>query len=343
MGNNLFFGTDCTVENYNSDWAKKWIATDREIMEREGVSKEILENIYERNLMRFLGVSEVSVSKKSPSIDDANSWSAVNPEVSAIIEKWYDKLSFPSEFDAEFKNALAEIKISDAISIDTYDLNSKDGARNLLSFLYFCEQLEQKYIKKGIDLSILYDTLRDIVNWTEVWSDINGSLFLGELSWLSRHLSMRLFKLGRLQFCFGKAERDISQHNIKKGDNIIEIHIPAGGALSEAECENSIRMARKFFEKYYPEYEYKGFTCHSWLLDKSLREILDDDSNIVKFMNLFDIVHSEESDAIFRYVFNWDTTRRKALKLTPTSSLAEKIKKCARSGKTFYEGYGVIK
>lgn len=343
VGNNIFFGTDCTVENYSSDWAKKWLETDRKIMEREGVSKEILKNIYERNLMRFLGLSEASVSKKSPSIDDANAWSAVNPAVSAIIEKWYEKLSFPQEFDAKFKNALAEIKISDAISIDSYDLHSKDGARNLLSFLYFCEQLEQKYIEKGIDLNILYDTLSDIRIWTEVWSDIKGSLYLGELSWLSRHLSMKLFKLGRLQFCFGKAERDIPKRGISKGDNIIEIHIPNGKPLTPEECEKSLYMAREFFSRFFPDYNYKGFTCHSWLLDETLIDLLGESSNIVKFMNLFDIVYTEESDSIFKYLFNWDTTRRKLPNLFPASSFAEKIKTLALKGRVFYQGYGIIK
>ncbi len=343
VGNNIFFGTDCTVENYSSDWAKKWLETDREILENEGVSKEILKNIYERNLMRFLGKSEVSVSKKSPSIDDANAWSAVNPEVSAIIEKWYEKLNFNREFYDKFKKALAEIKISDAIEFSTYNSTCTDGARNLLSHLYFCEALEAEYIKKGIDLNILYDTLSDIRIWTEVWSDLKNTLYLGEINWLSRHLSMKLFKLGRLQFCFGVAERDIPKHNIKKGDNIIEIHIPSGSVLSEVECKKSLDMAHDFFAKYYPEYNYKGFTCHSWLLDETLIDLLGENSNIVKFMNLFDIVYTEESDSIFKYLFNWDTTRRKLPNLSPTSSFAEKIKTSALKGRIFYQGYGIIK
>ena len=72
-------------------------------------------------------------------------------------------------------------------------------------------------------------------------SNINkkAGLYLGELNWLKRHLSMKLFKLGRLQFAFGEAICDLAEKNIKKGDNVIEVHIPAAGHLLKSECEKS--------------------------------------------------------------------------------------------------------
>ena len=235
-------------------------------------------------------------------------------EIENIIKKWYDIIGFSKEWNNDFEKALSEIKISDSVCIDTYT-SAGDGKRDFLSFLYMCENLEKKYHKKNIPEEILIDTVKDISIWTDIWSDIKNELFLGECDWLARHLSMKLFKLGRLQFCMAKAETDIPERCVAEGDEIIEIHIPSVGPLKKPECEESINMAREFFKNYFPEYNYKCFTCHSWLLDETLDELLGETSNIVKFRKMFKIVTKEESNAILRYVLSWDTNLRNSKRL----------------------------
>ena len=204
-----------------------------------------------------------------------------------------------------------------------------------------CEALKERYDEKGIGEDIFYDTIGDIVTWTKTWSDLKGELYLGELEWLSNHLKMKLFKLGRLQFCMGKSEYDIPQKGLKKGDNVMEVHIPEGEALTTSECERSFRLAKEFFSKYYPEFEYKHFTCHSWLMDDTLKELLSEDSNIVKFSNMFEHFEKEKDDSILRYVFNWNTTRNNLKNAYAASSFAQKIKKHIADGKDFYSAFGI--
>lgn len=100
---------------------------------------------------------------------------------------------------------------------------------------------------------------------------------------------------------------------------------------------------KNFFAEYFPEFEYKCFTCHSWLLDKSLSEVLKPKSNIIKFQNMFEEFKSEESDAILKYVFNWNINRRKLIRENPTSSFAVKVKEYALANGKFYETLGVLK
>ncbi|MBQ3038332.1 MAG: amidohydrolase family protein [Clostridia bacterium] len=343
VGDNIMFGTDAEAHRYNSNWAEQWLDADRKILDRLGVSKKFREKLYHDNLMRFLGKADGVKNHESPVSDSAQRWSAENKAVYKVIEKWYKELKFPNEYDREFYNALNTIKISDAITIENYDVGETDGKRNLLSFLFMCEELEKQYIKKGIDREILIDTLEDIVRWTITWSNVKGELYLGELSWLKRHFEMKLFKLGRLQFCMAGAERDTEGKGIKKGDAVIEVHIPAGEPLDEAECRKSIALAVEFFEKFYPDYNYKYYTCHSWLLDKTLDEFLPPDSNILKFGNMFDIVAEETGDDILRYVFDWNTTRLNVKSCVCVGSFDEKIKKAALKGREFYVNLGVIK
>lgn len=258
-----------------------------------------------------------------------------------IIEKWYKLLNFSSVYDAEFYSALNEIEIVD-IKINEYDTEEKNGRKNFLSYLYMCEELSRQYKQKGIPEEILFDTLSDIGRWLNIWSELKGELHLGELTWLKNHLSMRLFQLGRLQFALGKAECDITEKNIKKGDNIIEVHIPQNGPLKRKECENSFDMAKKFFREFFPEHKYKYFTCHSWLMDRSLKKLLKPDSNILVFQDMFEVFNAQESYAALKYVFKWDTTKENLSSYACASDFARNIKEWVNKGEKLYEALGVI-
>lgn len=85
-----------------------------------------------------------------------------NKEVYQIAKKWYTLLKFPERFDKEFEWALENTKLPDLTTIDNYDKTCADGKANLLSFLFFCEGLKDKYDKLGIPENVLIDTLSDV-------------------------------------------------------------------------------------------------------------------------------------------------------------------------------------
>ena len=262
--------------------------------------------------------------------------------VQETIRKWYYELGFPSSMDAAFEGAVGSFQIADGVTVENYPVNEQAGAENLLYCLYFCEALSRKYKEKGIPDKILKDTLHDIVVWTQIWSDIKGELHLGETQWLKRHIKMRLFKLGRLQFCVAPSEFDIPEKNIAQGDLVIEVHIPEGEPLLPDACLQSMDDARKFFDFYYPELGFSLFTCHSWLLDSSLKELLPENSNILKFARLFKIVQQNPSDAILGYLFQWGALRAGIREYIPASSFAARVKEACLAGRIFYEGLGYI-
>lgn len=342
VGENILFGTDATAHRYASDWGSKWLRIDGDLMDQMGVSQAVRQQLYHDNLLRFLGKKDRNAPLKSPLPDDANTWQPCNPEVPKIIEKWYLALGFPSEFNREFYKALETIRISDAISIDTYDINCEDGLRNLLSFLYMCEALEAKYKTRGIDRKILMDTLSDLVRWCVIWSNLKGSLYLGELGWLKNHLCGNLYMLGRLQFAMGSAEHAIPEAGIAQGDPVMEVHIPEEGPLSADAVEAAFAEAKTFFAAHFPEFAYSCFTCHSWLLDPTLQQLLPPQSNILRFQNRFTVTEAIESYALLRYIFRWNTTRVNLAYAQPSSNFAAKVKELVRGGKKFYEAIGFI-
>ena len=259
-----------------------------------------------------------------------------------IIKKWYYKIGFPTEFDQEFEEKLESDVCLDTCPLSEYDTKCDDGIKNLFSYLLYCEALEESYAEKGIPEDILLDTLKDIAVWTKTWSDLKGRLYLGELEWLKRHLEMRLFKLGRLQFCMAESENAIPSKRLAEGDNVIEVHIPEGEPLSAEACTRSLQRAREFFEFFFPEFSYSLFTCHSWLLDTSLDGYLKQGSNILSFAKLFTIVRQDPSDAMFGYLFRWGAKREDVESIAPRSSLAAKVKSALTQNPVFFEGLGYI-
>ena len=140
----------------------------------------------------------------------------------------------------------------------------------------------------------------------------------------------------------GGAEHDVPKYGLKKGDPVIEVHIPAGEKLSPEECKKSFDAAREFFAKYFPDYKWEYFTCHSWLLDPSLDNLMDG-GNILAFRDMFDVTVDEDSAAILRYVFKWNTSTLNLKSAVCPNAFAERVKKYALAGGALHESFGVIK
>ena len=262
-----------------------------------------------------------------------------------IIKKWYKALGFPEEYNSDFESYLDSSELDGISTIREYDGSSHTAEYNLLAYLYFCEDLSKKYGQLGIPDTVLYDTLSDIVTWSKVYYGIYGKVGLAEIEWLKNHVSFCLFKLGRLQFKVAASVCEIPEANIKLGDSVMEIHIPEGEAMTPERCLASIAAANEFFPRYFPSFKWDYYTCHSWLLDDGLCELLSPSSNILAFQRMFTKTasHLDKSDAIIRYTFRWDAKRETLDSYPAKSSFAERVKLKAQSGGEFFEALGYIK
>ena len=267
----------------------------------------------------------------------------MNERSKKIIVKWYKTLEFPERLDGEFYASLDKYDIDPDIKFADYNLSSCDGKRNLFSFLIFAEELSEKYKAKGIPERILLDSLHDLVIWTEKYTEIKGELYLGELDWLKHMMNMVLFRLGSLQFCYATTSFSIPSHGVTPGDYVLHIHIPTGASLKQRDVSRSMRDAIDFFGEYYPEAEYKCFTCHSWMLDSKLTEILPEGSNILAFRNRFDIISEDARNLIIKFIFPWDTTEENLKDKIPTSSLSRAVKERVLSGEKMNVTLGAIR
>ncbi|MEI6423622.1 MAG: acyltransferase domain-containing protein [Lentisphaerota bacterium] len=91
----------------------------------------------------------------------------------------------------------------------------------------------------------------------------------------------------------GRIKREITNlpaaewyHELAYGAPMINIHIPAGEPLTRESCIASLNQAVEFFAEHLPDFKWKGFYCHAWLLDPVLQELLPEDSKIIQFQKL---------------------------------------------------------
>jgi len=67
------------------------------------------------------------------------------------------------------------------------------------------------------------------------------------------------------------------------GDPVLQLHIPGGEPMYYDQCGEAFEQALEFFPRHFPDYEFAGFACSSWILDTALQALLPDESNLVRF------------------------------------------------------------
>lgn len=94
-------------------------------------------------------------------------------------------------------------------------------------------------------------------------------------------------------------------HILKKGDYILDIHIPKDGDFTTTTLQASYAMAQDFFNTYFPEYDLKGMFCGTWLFTPQLQNILPRSSKIVQFQRHFYLYpHAGSKRFAWNFVFN---------------------------------------
>ncbi len=259
----------------------------------------------------------------------------------SIAKKWYELLKFPAKYDAQFRQLLVKYDALPPATLEGYEWG--EGGKNLVMCLCFCEELERKYAEKGIPTQVLLDTLHDIVLWTDVHYGLYGELGVSETNWLKLHFSLTIFRLGRLQFAFENCRCDIPEIGIKKGEPVLDVHIPSGEVLNIEDCEQSFLEAKEFFSRYFPQYAYGCFVCHSWLLDSTLGRFMKPDSNIIRFQKMFTVIENDESLDAIRFTVNWLANKDNIATLKPHNRFTEQALKFIAEGGKFYTSFGYIK
>lgn len=165
---------------------------------------------------------------------------------------------------------------------------------SLAAALLLTRNMKDLYAKEGYDEQIYWDSLQDIAIWAKCCKDETGRWGMKQFHWLAKTLSGKLWRLGRMQFELSRFEEGHYEKDgvvIHDGDIVINTHIPEGEPLTPEKRTDAFDRAVKFFGR-------NVFMCESWMLWPAHYEMLKPTSNVISFMNDFDIFHSFEQPGV---------------------------------------------
>lgn len=176
--------------------------------------------------------------------------------------------------------------------IDFFNLIFQTNNAPALFLYYYCRfacDAYDLYQKQNISKNIYWNTFEDITVWCKNCFRKTGEYGITQYDWLWRHVELKLFRLGRLQFEPIKAKTDLEARHftVKRGSSLLNVHIPEGAPLDEEAFDNSFCKAMVFFGN------TRCFICHSWLLYPGLKELLPPESNIIRFQNRFEVIQTD--------------------------------------------------
>lgn len=224
------------------------------------------------------------------------------------------KLDFPSDAQKEllatldkFLNTSEFFSIVNMYESDDFDFQKMlDSIKTLaerndlcpytaymLLFICLSPKLYKRYVEKGIDGKIFYDTMCDLRYKLEECQLIHNKVGTFVPVWYKGFFEMKIFALGRLQFEINHTwfECEVNGIKIPKGTKVLSVHIPRTGTkLEHSLVLDSYKQAVDFFKDEFNENTI--FICNSWLLYPWNRQVLKEGSNLADFYDDYTIVHS---------------------------------------------------
>ena len=195
--------------------------------------------------------------------------------------------------------------------IPNFKICEQDPFTRLAILCFKLIELKQNYNAHHIPEAVFFDSIQDLKLRQDLYFEETKSvgLSIDDSTWLRHLFNMHLFKLNSLQFqifemkyldqellgeeymVFSKQQKE----RLPVDSPVINVHIQNSADLSPIEVKKSLQLALDFFAKYYPAYKFKAFICYSWLLYSKNKNLLADNSNILKFAENFTII-SEVQD-----------------------------------------------
>lgn len=166
-----------------------------------------------------------------------------------------------------------------------------DGMKILWEELNIAVQSFDEYQKREIPVGIFTDTMKFCTRFLKEYYKIYSCYHFIWGWWFPRQLALMEFRIGALEYEFYDGK-------------YINIHIPSDADLTKGSVLKSVSQFKDFCRQYYPGWETKQIQCESWMLSPALKDLLKENSNILKFQELFEITETDyESMAVLDWVF----------------------------------------
>jgi hypothetical protein len=128
---------------------------------------------------------------------------------------------------------------------------------------------------------------------------------------------------------------------LRRGDPVLDVHIPRYAPLTVEACRDSLRQAFDFFHTQYPQRPFKATFCHTWFFTPQLQQILPPESNIVRFQREFYLFpHPGGPGFLWSFVFS--ETKFDPAKAPRDTLLRRAVLDWLKAGKELFDLPGVL-
>ncbi len=218
----------------------------------------------------------------------------------AGLEEDFDALirRYAEDRNTDYAQLRAEMEgLSNGAGIDT-----RTG--DLLLLIALSQPLQAHYERAGISLKIWTETVLDFRYKLMECKQLYGVWGVTAGNWFAWFLQLKRFAFGKLQFEVIPLKwscpfvGSIDGVPMDGETKVLNIHIPnTGEPLDRASAHDSYARAKEFFKDFAKEVRQGDkilFVTRTWLLFKRHREVLKKESNLIRFMDDFQIVGEGE-------------------------------------------------
>ncbi len=277
-------------------------------------------------------------------------------EAKVVFTKILNRLDADSEFAKPFDIAYRSYMFPNAavikpalasISRMAEKFGENEYTMHMVFILSCMEELYRRYKIFGYSDEIYYQSADDLRCKLIECMDCEEVPGTFVASWNDGMLRMDRFALGRFQF-----EKDHFTHKggfvtkcgykIEENSTVINFHIPSSGiTLTDDVRLDSYKKAYEFYKDCFDGPVI--FCCGSWLLYPEHRKFLPENSNILRFMDDFEMISVGESEEFHNgwRVFGKDSDLP-ITQLPEKTSLQRAYKKWLLDGNKAGDGYGII-
>ena len=244
--------------------------------------------------------------------------------------------TYSENIHMDYEKILEELKdVSPRCGIHTYTLH-------MLFYIILSRKTRKIYEERGIAPEIFRASMMDL-HWKLLeCRKMFGIWGTSVAQWQIWWFEVRRFALGRFQYELVPFRETYEKDGVSlhPGDLVINVHIPSCGPLKREEYMKSYAMAADFFRDSFKDRPIV-FLCESWMLFPEHRLFLPKTSNILGFMQDYDIFREEYNNGDLWRIF-YEDYEKPADKLPGNTGLQRAYRSWLMEGHMAGMGFGVF-
>ena len=225
-------------------------------------------------------------------------------------------------FEEYSSNSLTESLYTHQVNFEKLcqDIDVHSYSSQMIFYICLVPALWDKYLERGLPEEIFRDSMADLRCKLFECYRLYGIWGSFVAVWFSRFFNFTLYGIGRLEFAPYSCDFDFTltkngrSYCIKKGDPVIDVHIPSRGRLPHEEVLDSYKRALEFFKLFVCQLCNRIVFCADAEGDESFvgMESRISVAHHVDFeaLNRFDNVRGDEENFLFKSCVSLDSVEK---------------------------------